>query len=128
MSGQGRVSDELCRGAFSFHWAECLRHDLKTFRKHLKALSAKTEKEGIILDENRVAVLEKAKKEKQAHGEIETCYPSFLVAQDTYYVRHIKGVGHIYQQTVINTCSKIGLSSYMIGRMRLSPPICSATE
>ena len=54
--------------------------------------------------------MEKAKEEKQAHGEIETYYPGFLVAQDTYYVGHIKGVGHIYQQTVIDTYSKIGFA------------------
>ncbi len=72
------------------------------FQKRLKALSAKVEQEGIILDENQVAALEKAKEEKQAHGEIETYYPGFLLPQDTYYVRYIKGVGHIYQQTVID--------------------------
>ena len=38
------------------------------------------EQEGIVLDENQVAALEKAKEEKQAHGEIETYYPGFLVA------------------------------------------------
>ena len=32
------------------------------------------------------------------------------VAQDTYYVGYIKGVGHIYQQTVIDTYSKIGFA------------------
>lgn len=37
-------------------------------------------------------------------------YPGFLVAQDTYYVGYIKGVGHIYQQTVIDTYSKIGFT------------------
>lgn len=51
-----------------------------------------------------------SKEEKQAHGEIETYYPGFLVAQDTYYVGYIKGVGHIYQQTVIDTYSKIGFA------------------
>ena len=85
-----------------------LRHDMETFQKRLKALSTKVEQEGIVLDENQVAALEKAKAEKQAHGEIETYYPGFLVAQDTYYVGYIKGVGHIYQQTVIDTYSKIG--------------------
>lgn len=59
---------------------------METFQKRLKALSAKVEQEGILLDENQVAALEKAKEEKQAHGEIETYYPGFLVAQDTYYV------------------------------------------
>lgn len=83
---------------------------METFQKRLKALSTKVEQEGIVLDENQVAALEKAKAEKQAHGEIETYYPGFLVAQDTYYVGYIKGVGHIYQQTVIDTYSKIGFA------------------
>ena len=54
-----------------------------------------------MLDENQVATLEKAKAEKQTHGAIEPYYSGFLVAQDTY------GVGHIYQQTVIDTHSRI---------------------
>ena len=64
---------------------------METFQKRLKALSTKVEQEGIVLDENQVAALEKAKAEKQAHGEIETYYPGFLVAQDTCYVGYIKG-------------------------------------
>mgnify|MGYP000757057446 FL=1 len=112
--GQVRVSNELRKkgilispGGVRSIW---LRHDMETFQKRLKALSAKVEQEGIILDENQVAALEKAKEEKQAHGEIETYYPGFLLAQDTYYVGYIKGVGHIYQQTVIDTYSKIGFA------------------
>lgn len=99
--GQVRVSNELRKkgilvspGGVRSIW---LRHDMETFQKRLKALSTKVEQEGIVLDENQVAALEKAKAEKQAHGEIETYYPGFLVAQDTYYVGYIKGVGHIYQ-------------------------------
>ena len=112
--GQVRASNELrkrgimvSQGGGRSIW---LRHDLETFQKRLKALSAKVDQEGIILDETQVAALEKAKAEKQAHGEIETFHPGFLVAQDTYYVGHIKGVGHIYQQTVIDTYSKIGFA------------------
>ena len=112
--GQVRVSNELRKkgilispGGVRSIW---LRNDMETFQKRLKALSAKVEQEGIVLDENQVAALEKAKEEKQAHGEIETYYPGFLVAQDTYYVGYIKGVGHIYQQTVIDTYSKIGFA------------------
>lgn len=52
-------------------------------------------------DENQVVAWEKAKEGNQAHGEIEIYRPGFLVAQDTYCVGYIKGVGHIYHQTVI---------------------------
>ncbi len=37
--------------------------------------------------------LEKAKQIKEAHGEIDTQHPSYLGAQDTYYVGNMKGVG-----------------------------------
>ena len=53
--------------------------------------------------------LEKARQEKEAHGEIETEHPGYLGAQDTYYVGMIKGVGRIYQQTFIDTYSKLAL-------------------
>ena len=53
--------------------------------------------------------LERARQEKEAHGEIETEHPGYLGAQDTYYVGMIKGVGRIYQQTFIDTYSKLAL-------------------
>ncbi len=54
--------------------------------------------------------MEKAKEEEVAHGEIETHHPCYLGAQDTYYVGNIKGVGHIYQQTFIDTYSKVAFT------------------
>ena len=104
-----------------------LRHDIETFQKQLKALSTKVKQEGIVLDENQMAALEKTKAEKQAHREIETYYPGFLVAQDTYYVGYIKGVGHIYQQTVIDTYSKLASPSSTTERTRLWRLTCSMT-
>ena len=108
--GQVRASNELKKrgimispGGMRSVW---LRHNLETFKKRLKALEAKVSEEGLILTESQVAALEKAKEEKQAHGEIETHHPGYLLAQDTYYVGTIKGVGRIYQQTVIDTYSK----------------------
>jgi len=109
--GQVRASNELKKqgifispGGVRSVW---LRHDLETFKKRLKALEAKVAQEGIILTESQVAALEKAKEEKQAHGEIESFHPGYLGAQDTYYVGTIKGVGRIYQQTFIDTYAKV---------------------
>ncbi|MFN7835815.1 MAG: IS481 family transposase [Burkholderiaceae bacterium] len=109
--GQLRVSNELKKkgilispGGVRSIW---LRHDLETFQKRLKALSAKVAQEGVILTEDQVRALEKAREEKQAHGEIETEHPGYLGSQDTYYVGNIKGVGRIYQQTFIDTYCKV---------------------
>lgn len=86
-----------------------LRHDLETFAKRLKALSAKVAQDGLILTEDQVRALEKAREEKQAHGEIETEHPGYLGSQDTYSVGNIKGVGRIYQQTFVDTYCKVAL-------------------
>ena len=109
--GQVRVSNELRKRGFLISPAGVrtvwLRHDLQTFQLRLKALSAKVAQEGLILTEDQVRALEKAREEKEAHGEIETEHPGYLGAQDTYYVGNLKGVGRIYQQTFIDTYSKV---------------------
>lgn len=40
-----------------------------------------------------VRALEAAKEEEEAHGEIESHHPGYLVAQDTCYLGYIKGIG-----------------------------------
>lgn len=109
--GQHRVSNELRKqgvfvsgGGVRSIW---LRHDLETFDKRLKALSAKVAQDGLILTEDQLRALEKAREEKAAHGEIETEHPGYLGCQDTYYVGNLKGVGRIYQQTFIDSYCKI---------------------
>lgn len=112
--GQHRVSNELRKvgtfvsgGGVRSIW---LRHDLETFQKRLKALSAKVAQDGLILTEDQLYALERAREEKQAHGEIETEHPGYLGSQDTYYVGTIKGVGRIYQQTFIDTYCKLAMA------------------
>jgi transposase InsO family protein len=112
--GQVRVSNELKKqgllispGGVRSVW---LRHDLETFKKRLKALEARVAQDGGVLTEEQVIALEKTRKEDEAQGQIETEHPGYLGAQDTFYVGTIKGVGRIYQQTFIDTYSKVAFA------------------
>lgn len=112
--GQVRVSNELkgegiivSGGGVRGVW---LRHDIATKALRLKRLQKYSLETSNILTESQVQALESAKEEKQAHGEIETHHPGYLLSQDTYYVGYIKGVGKIYQQTGIDTYSNVGFA------------------
>ncbi len=108
--GQVRVAAALAKRGITISVAgvRCVwqRHELETMKKRLKALEAKVAEEGYVLTETQIQALEKAKLEKEAHGEIETEHPGYLGAQDTFFVGTMKGVGRIYQQTFIDTYSR----------------------
>lgn len=112
--GQFRASNELRKkGIFiSAAGVRCVwqRHNLEIFEKRLKALEDRVAQDGLILTEAQVIALERKKEKQEACGEIETEHPGYLVAQDTYYVGTIKGVGRIYQQTVIDTYSRVAFA------------------
>lgn len=112
--GQARTSNELRKiGVFvsgSGVRSIWLRHNLENFKKRLAALEVKVASEGIILSDEQVAALERKKQDDEACGEIETHHPGYLGSQDTFYVGNLKGVGRIYQQTFVDTYSKVAFA------------------
>jgi transposase InsO family protein len=109
--GQVRASNELRkRGLFispSGVRSVWLRNDLENTKKRLKALEKKSAEEGLVLTESQIIALERKKEDDVACGEIETMHPGYLGSQDTFYVGTLKGVGRVYQQTFVDTYSKV---------------------
>lgn len=109
--GQLRASNELRKqGVFvspSGVRSIWLRYELASLKQRLKALEKKSAEEGFVLTESQVAALEKKQDDDVACGEIETVHPGYLGSQDTFYVGTLKGVGRVYQQTFVDTYSKI---------------------
>jgi transposase InsO family protein len=112
--GQLRASNELRKNGIFISPAGVRgiwqRHGLEVFQKRLKALEAKSAEAGIVFTEAQIVALERKKFDDEACGEIETAHPGYLVSQDTFYVGTLKGVGRIYQQTVVDTYSKVAIA------------------
>ena len=67
-----------------------------------------------MLTEAQVTALEKKKYDDEACGEIETAHPGYLGSQDTFYVGTFKGVGRVYQQTFVDTYSKVAFAKLCV--------------
>lgn len=124
--GQHRTSNELRKqGIFvsgSGVRSIWVRHGVENFKKRLHALEAKVSAEGILLTDSQIAALERKKLDDEACGEIETHHPGYLGSQDTFYVGNLKGVGRIYQQTFVDTYSKVAFAKLYTSKT----PITSA--
>lgn len=81
--GQNRVCNELKKqganisdGGVRGVWG---RHQLLVKADRLNRLAKHAAESGEVLTESQIVALESAKEEKQAHGEIETFHPGFLL-------------------------------------------------
>lgn len=122
--GQHRVANELKQKGIviSACGVRCiwLRHGYPTTKGRLDRLEKWAAENTAVLTESQIQALERAKEEKEAHGEIETFHPGFLVGQDTFYVGYIKGVGKIYQQTGIDTYSNVGFAKVYLEKTAIT--------
>ena len=127
--GQVRAANELAQRGITISaggvrgvW---LRHNLETFKKRLKRLEEISAREGVVLTEAQVQALESARQKKVSDpDEIETHHPGYLISQDTMYVGYIKGVGKIYQQTVVDTHNSVAFAKLYDTKTPLTAADC----
>lgn len=112
--GKQRVADTLRQRGMTISPAgvRCvwLRHDLLTVDHRLVALEARVAQAGGVLTEAQRVALARRRQDQEARGEFESECPGYCGAQDTFYVGTLKGVGRIYQQTFIDTYTKVGFA------------------
>lgn len=102
-----QVSSGGVRGVWS-------RHDLLTKHERLLHLEKEVSERKIELTEAQIRLLERFSPEfRERH--IETHHTGDLVAVDTFFVGHLKGVGKVYLQSVIDCFSR-----YAWGRLYTS--------
>ena len=121
--GQVRVSEALKRRGLSISPAgvRCVwqRHDLTSMKLRLKALEAKVAQDGILLTEAQIVALEKAKSDKEAHGEFDSECPGYCGAQDTFYEAPCRASGGFISRPSSTPMPRSLSPSYMIAKPRL---------
>src|SRR5467141_1873993 len=109
--GQVRVSEALKQRGLSISPAgvRCVwqRHDLTSMKQRLKALEARVAQEGILLTEAQIIALEKAKADKEAHGEFDSECPGYCGAHPAPS-RHRHLVISPYRRTTLDRLQSHG--------------------
>lgn len=86
-----------------------LHHDLETFSKRLDALSARVAQDGLILTEDHVRALEKTRKRRKLIGRSRPSILAISAHRIPTALARLKGDGRIYQQTLVDTYSKVAI-------------------
>ena len=122
--GQVRAANELHKEGLHVSPAgvRCIwiRHGLQRFELRLAALEKKAAEEGLLLTEAQIVAMERKRSEEIAAGEIDTAHPGYLGSQDTFYVGTFKGVGRVYQQTFVDTYSKVAFAKLYLMKTALT--------
>ncbi len=117
--GKVRVSDNLrmkgvwiTSGGIHSIWK---RYQMTHRKQRIRKLEEKMIEEGIELNSDQLdAMIQNAGALKERH--VISPYPGYLLCQDTFEVGHIKGVGRIYMQTVIDSHGSFGFAKLYTGK------------
>ena len=110
--GQVRVANELKKRGLVCRRPACAACGsvtiFETMHKRLKALEAKSAQEGLVLSESQLTALEKAKADKEAHGEFASECPGLLRSAGYVLRRHAQGRrfvrNFVCERLVVNGC------------------------
>lgn len=92
------------------------KHGLASRYARLLQLEERAAKEKIPLTPTQVAAIERANPcYKERH--VESCRPGELLAQDTFFVGHLKGVGKVWLQAVVDTFGSYGFAYLHTGKL-----------
>lgn len=108
----------ISHGAVERIWR---RHNMTNRFKRLLRLEQLHSENGIALSDEQIqALLEHINDVPAEH--VFSRYPGYLLCQDTFEVGHIKGVGKIYMQAVIDTYGSFGFAKLYTSKM---PTTCA---
>jgi hypothetical protein len=130
--GQVRVSNELKKqglfvspGGVRGVW---LRNDLETFRKRLKALEAKTAQEGLVLTEDQIRALERARKRRKPTARSRPCIRAIWVRRTPTMWAPSRASASSTSRLSSTPIPRLPSLSSTTARMPRWPPINSTTR
>jgi transposase InsO family protein len=92
------------------------RHGLLSRHDRLLRLEKASAEHTFTLSEEQIEALERFSPEfRERH--IEAHHTGDLVAVDTFFVGHLKGVGKVYLQSAIDCCSRLGWGRFYTNKM-----------